>query len=147
MEKDERFKNTDEIAARIKKLRNTLKLSQLEFAERIGFAQSLIAQLETGNKEILPRHLKLIGSTYDVRFDWLVTGDGEMFIEKNVATAERMSAQKKAIVDVATALSEEQCANITRIVAALASNLIRLQVVELPVHLRAQVAKAFDDLA
>jgi len=61
--------------------KNHFQMSQKEFAERLGMAQSTYAPLETG-REIRDAYVKLICQAYNVNEEWLRTGEGEMFIEK-----------------------------------------------------------------
>lgn len=64
---------------RLKTLRKALKLTQMEFAQRIGLGQSSIAMLEQGKRAINEKHIKLICATFGVREQWLRAGEGEMF--------------------------------------------------------------------
>lgn len=67
---------------RIKILRETLGFSQEEFGKQIGFTKSGISNMETGFRKISEKHLKLISMTFNVSYEWLTTGNGEMFQEK-----------------------------------------------------------------
>ena len=72
------MKNTS-VKDRVKTLRKTLKLSQGEFGKRIYVSQSLLAEIETGNRKIKDRTIQLIVSEYKVNKDWLLTGSGDIF--------------------------------------------------------------------
>ena len=64
---------------RIKIVRETLKLSQREFGEKLGVSRDVISNIEYGRvqpKELLLRH---ICQLYKVNEHWLKTGEGEMF--------------------------------------------------------------------
>lgn len=66
---------------RIKSIRETLKLSQREFGEKLGVSRDVISNIEYGRvlpKELLLRH---ICQLYNVNEHWLKTGEGEMFDE------------------------------------------------------------------
>lgn len=67
---------------RIKKIRRNLDLTQQEFAERIGVSRANIGKYETGISEPSAAVLSLICREFDVREEWLRTGDGEMFKPK-----------------------------------------------------------------
>lgn len=67
------------IGERIKELRQALKLTQKEFAERVGIGQSAITWYEKGEREPLPSILKNIYQEFNVNETWLRTGEGEMF--------------------------------------------------------------------
>jgi transcriptional regulator with XRE-family HTH domain len=59
--------------------RKTLKLTQRELADKISVASGFIAAMETGDRKVNPRIMKLISSMYNVNLQWLETGEGEMF--------------------------------------------------------------------
>ena len=59
--------------------RKTLKLTQREFAEKISVATGFIASMEIGGRKVNPRIMKLVSSIYNVNYQWLETGEGEMF--------------------------------------------------------------------
>ena len=67
------------IKDRIKTLRKTLKLSQEEFGKRIYASQSLLTEMELGNRRVNERTIQLIVKEYNVNKDWIVTGNGDMF--------------------------------------------------------------------
>lgn len=64
---------------RLKTLRKTLGMSQVDFAERMGLSQSTLAMLESGKRKFNEKHLKLVCSAFGVREQWMRAGEGEMF--------------------------------------------------------------------
>lgn len=70
-----------EMYERICLVRKTLKMNQGTFASAIGFAQSTIAMIEVGKREISDRHIKAICSQFQINEDWLRTGEGSMFVQ------------------------------------------------------------------
>lgn len=64
---------------RFKELRKELKLTQVEFAEKIGLSRSYVNMIEMGTKTPAERTIKDICRIYKVNYDWLVNGTGEMF--------------------------------------------------------------------
>ena len=64
---------------RIKALRNELKLTQTEFAERIGISRSALTKLESGENVPSGATVKLIVNEFKVNEIWLRDGEGEMF--------------------------------------------------------------------
>lgn len=68
------------LGERVKELRKTLKLTQREFANRIGMKQNSIGQIEIGRN---PSDQTIISicREFNVNESWLRTGEGEMFIE------------------------------------------------------------------
>lgn len=74
-----------EIYERIRKLRKEeLCLSQTEFGEKLGVSRSVIANIELNSlarpdqKESLYR---LICKEFHVNYDWLINGEGNMYLE------------------------------------------------------------------
>lgn len=64
---------------RIKTVRETLKLSQREFGEKLGVSRDVISNIEYGRvqpKELLLNHMCQL---YNINEDWLKTGEGKMF--------------------------------------------------------------------
>ena len=70
------------IGERIRKLRKTLDLTQQKFGERIGIKGNTVAQYELGRNEPADAVFSLICREFDVREEWLRTGEGEMFKAK-----------------------------------------------------------------
>lgn len=66
---------------RIKALRKALKLSQTEFAQKLGMTMQGIQKWEYGTVEIKLSSLNLISETFNVNPDWLLNGTGEMFLD------------------------------------------------------------------
>ena len=64
---------------RLALVRKTLKLTQREFAEKISVATGFIALMETGDRKVNPRIMKLVSSIFNVNLQWLQSGEGEMF--------------------------------------------------------------------
>lgn len=69
--------------SRIKELRIQLKLTQAEFAEKLGATRSAIASLENGNSSVTEQMIKLVCLIYDANESWLRTGKGEMLVKKD----------------------------------------------------------------
>lgn len=67
------------IGERVKVVRKETKLSQEEFAHKLGFdTRGAIANLELGRTEAPDKLLSLISNIFGVREEWLRTGEGEM---------------------------------------------------------------------
>lgn len=67
----------------IRALRNELGLSQTEFGARLGVSRDVINNIENDRVPLKPALAKLICSQFNVDPDWLETGEGEMFLEKD----------------------------------------------------------------
>jgi len=67
--------------SRIRELRKTLKLSQKEFAEKIGLKQNAISYMEKDGVTVTEQNIKSICSQFSVNENWLRTGSGRMFFD------------------------------------------------------------------
>lgn len=66
---------------RIKALRKQLKMTQEDFAKRLGLARNSIANYEIGRREPTNAIINSICREFNVNEEWLLTGKGEMFID------------------------------------------------------------------
>ena len=69
----------EEISKRIKKLRESLNISQRDFCKLLSLSGGYIANIEANLREPNERLLKLIISEFHVNEDWLLKGKGEIF--------------------------------------------------------------------
>ena len=84
-----------EIRERLKQVRQALELTQQKFAERIAISTSYLAAMETGDKQLNERTIRLISMEFNVSEHWLRTGDGEMYNEtENIAVVKITSLFK-----------------------------------------------------
>jgi DNA-binding XRE family transcriptional regulator len=67
---------------RIKYVRETLKLSQVQFSRIISLSSGYLAGVEVEKCKVNDRIIKLICSSFNVNAEWLKTGKGAMF-DKN----------------------------------------------------------------
>ena len=68
---------------RIKHIRNNLKLTQAEFAQRIGSTQNSIAGYESGRRTPSSAVISYICKEFNVNEDWLRNGTGNAFLPLN----------------------------------------------------------------
>jgi transcriptional regulator with XRE-family HTH domain len=68
-----------EVRERIRKVRETLNVSQREFAKRIFISQTLLGDIELGNRNVNDRTVQLIATEFKVSKEWLLSGRGDMF--------------------------------------------------------------------
>jgi len=66
---------------RIKTLRKTLKMTQQEFADRIGIKRNTVGLYEIGQSGISDTVIRAICREFGVNEEWLRTGSGEIFRE------------------------------------------------------------------
>jgi transcriptional regulator with XRE-family HTH domain len=67
------------IIDRIRLVRKTLRLNQVEFARRMGLTQTHLSMIELEKSTLTEKNIKLICATFAVDEKWLRTGKGEMF--------------------------------------------------------------------
>ena len=68
---------------RVKKLRQTLGLSQDEFGRRLGVTRGAVTNIELNKVEPKPLFVDLICREFNVSEKWLRSGEGEMFRPKS----------------------------------------------------------------
>jgi transcriptional regulator with XRE-family HTH domain len=67
------------IKERIKEVRTILNISQQEFSKRIFISQTLLGEIELGNRTAKDRTIQLISTEFNVSKDWLLNGEGKIF--------------------------------------------------------------------
>jgi transcriptional regulator with XRE-family HTH domain len=75
---------------RIRQLRRSLGLSQLDFSKAIYVSNGYTAEIENGHRIANDRIIRLICLTFGVSEQWLKTGEGEMFQTSPVERKERI---------------------------------------------------------
>lgn len=66
---------------RIKQLRKQLGLTLEKFGERLGVSKVAISLIENGKNALTDQMLKSIRREFNVREEWLRTGEGDMFVQ------------------------------------------------------------------
>lgn len=86
------------ISERIQQVRSSLKLSRKAFGEVLGVSGDVINNIE-GNRLKRPEQkepiYKLICQKFNVSYDWLMTGQGEMFEDLPEALIDELAIQYK----------------------------------------------------
>lgn len=70
------------LADRFKQLRLSLNMNQKSFALELNMSQAHISKIEHGQDFPSDKLLKQVAATFDVNFNWLKTGEGEMIINE-----------------------------------------------------------------
>ena len=102
------------IGERIKELRLNQKprMSQEQFAQKIGATSTAISRYESNLREVPSTIIHSICREYGINREWLINGKGEMTVQTNSQTldkiARRYSASRtfRAILDVYAELDE-----------------------------------------
>lgn len=85
----------DGIDQRFKELRKRLGLTQTKFAEPLKCSQMDVSQIELGNFRRLAEIAPKVCDHYNVRKEWLMKGEGEIFRQK-----EEVSDQKSILSEL-----------------------------------------------
>lgn len=76
------------INERFKQIRKALGFSQTEFAEQLNKKLRMIQYYETNNYNITLDVLLLLQEKFNVNTDWLINGNGSMFLSDNEKKAD-----------------------------------------------------------
>ncbi len=74
---------------RIKFIRKQKKMNQQTFANIIGVSQTHISKIESGKDNASDKLLRIISEEFNINFEWLKNGIGEM--ERDIKINERIS--------------------------------------------------------
>lgn len=119
------------INARIKELRATLRYKQAEFGEQIGVKDGAVWRMEQEGSNVTEQSIMLICQKFRVRREWLVDGEGEMFVSgepgifAEFAREYKLSAQEQEVAKYLLGLSEGERANIMRYLQNIAAAMER----------------------
>lgn len=64
---------------RVREIRKTLKLTLEKFGGKLGVGKGAISAIETGARNLTEQMAVSICREYNVNYDYLVNGEGEMF--------------------------------------------------------------------
>ena len=85
-----------DLRERIRTIRKKLGLTQMEFAEKLSKSWRTIQDWEAGKRNIPEPELRLISQTFGVSYEWLKTGQGEIF-EKKPSIEDIIAAEQRRI--------------------------------------------------
>lgn len=95
---------------RVKEIRKTLDLTMEKFGEKLGVGKTAISNIESGNRNLTEQMSKAICREYNVNYDYLVYGEGEMFDNLPQTIVDELCAQydlndfDKALVEMYVSL-------------------------------------------
>lgn len=64
---------------KVKAIRKSLSLTLEKFGEKLGVGKTAISKIEKGNVNLTNQMAKSICREFNVNYDWLMNGEGEMF--------------------------------------------------------------------
>ncbi len=86
-----------EIGRRIEKVRTHLGLNQVSFAKRLGTSQGVISNYEKGARAPSIKFLKNLREIFQVNINWLLTGEGPMFLEEREGRGKVVNFEDKRL--------------------------------------------------
>lgn len=98
---------------RIKEIRNTLGMTLEKFGEKLGVTKTAISNIEKGNRNLTEQMAKAICREYNVNYDFLMYGEGEMFSNLPQTILDELCAQynlndfDKSIIQMYISFPEE----------------------------------------
>lgn len=110
---------------RLAEVRRKLQLSQAEFGERVGLSKNYVWMVEKGERTLSARATKDICRTYNISYEWLTTGEGEIFEDVSdsainaLVAAYQLDEQDKKIITAFLGLNAEERAGIIKFVENL----------------------------
>ena len=123
--------DTMTINARIKSVRKAQRLNQTEFGKEIGLKQMAISNLEQDGNTVTDKNIFIICQKFRVRREWLVDGEGEMFVSgepgifSEFAKEYKLTSQEQEVAKYLLNLSEGERANILSHLRSIAAAMER----------------------
>ena len=81
----------EETGRRLKFFRNTRDITISDLSAKTGLSKGMISETETGKNKPSPNLMLALLNIYNLNLNWLLTGEGEMFI----TDAEKLPQEKK----------------------------------------------------
>ena len=78
---------------RVLEIRKTLDLTMDKFGEKLGVQKSAISKIEKGRVNLSDQMVKLLCREYNDNYDYLTTGEGEMFDDLPQTVLEELCQQ------------------------------------------------------
>lgn len=98
---------------RVKEIRQTLDLTMEKFGQKLGVQRSAISKIEKGHVSLSEQMAKSICREYNVNYDYLLYGDGDMFDDLPQTVVDEMCLQyglndfDKTLIEMYIRLPEE----------------------------------------
>ena len=78
---------------RVKDVRKTLKLTLEEFGKKVGVTKQTVSRIENGINNLTDQMVKSICREFNVNYDWLMDGEGEMFSDLPQTVLDELCSQ------------------------------------------------------
>ena len=99
---------------RVKEIRKTLNLTLEKFGDKIGVQKSAVSKIERGDVGLTEQMSKSICREFNVNYDYLVNGEGDMFSNLPQTILDELCVQydlsdfDRSIVEMYISLSAEE---------------------------------------
>ena len=78
---------------RVKEIRTVLSLTLEKFGEKLGVGKTAISKIEKDKVNLSDQMVKLICREYNVNYDWLMDGEGDMFSDLPQTVLDELCSQ------------------------------------------------------
>ena len=96
------------IADRFIKMRNMLNINKSQFAQSIQTTPSIVGEIESGKREPSKNILIKLLNTYNVNINWLLSGDGNIFLnDRNTQNIEYINSDSTILVGINNGIREQ----------------------------------------
>lgn len=85
------LEDKNDLGSRLKQLRNKLKISQTEMANKMGTSQHTISNYEKSKRFPDSRFLLQLRDLCQVNLNWLINGQGPMFAKYDMKKSEELA--------------------------------------------------------
>lgn len=98
---------------RVKEIRKSLDLTLEKFGEKLGVGKTAISKIEKGERNLTEQMTISICREYNVNYDYLIRGEGDMFDDLPQTVIDELCAQynlsdsEKAIIEMYVSLPED----------------------------------------
>ena len=98
---------------RVKEIRKSLDLTLEKFGEKLGVTKTTISRIEKGINNLTEQMTISICREYNVNYDYLIRGEGDMFDDLPQTVIDELCAQynlsdsEKAIIEMYVSLPED----------------------------------------
>ena len=114
---------------RIKQVRKSLNLTLDAFGARVGVKKAAMSNIENGSRGVTDQMRRSICREFGVNENWLLTGEGEMFLEpltqqlESIYQRHSLTPEDKIMVEEFLSLSPETRREILKYVSRVADRL------------------------
>ncbi len=98
---------------RVKEVRTSMNMTLEGFGSKLGVTKVAVSNIEKGNRSLTEQMATAICRTYNVNYDWLMEGEGEMFDDLPQTIVDELCKQydlddmDRALVEMYISFSEE----------------------------------------